>query len=99
MAFSSTATGATNQSSIVRGNVSFVSGAWIAGAAANGTIAVHATNRIVAAGAYVNEAVEAVQVVWNSNDGTADSSDGDLYLVFADATNNTGHWWAIVENT
>ncbi len=99
MAFSSTATGATNQSSIVRGNVAFVSGTWTAGGDANGTIAVHATNRIVAAGACVNEAVEAVQIVWNSNDGPADSSDGDLYLVFTDATNNTGHWWAIVETT
>lgn len=99
MAFSSTSTGATNQSSIVRGNVAFISGAWTAGGDANGTIAVDATRRIVAAGAVVNEAVEALQVVWNSNNGTADSSDGDLYLVFTDATNNTGHWWAIIETT
>ena len=53
-------------------------------------------SKILAAGATNSEThTEGFTVVYNSNNGTADSSDGTLHIYYADSTNNTGNWWAV----
>lgn len=102
MAFSYTTAGMTDNgsdnTSCVRGNVRMVSGTWTAGAAANGTI-VTGLSKVLAFGVTCDEAAEAIQAVKNSNDGTAGTADGSIYIVPTDTTNNTGDWWAIGSNT
>ncbi len=98
MAFSHTITGATDRSSIVRGDVGFVSGIYIGGGLATGTIVTGGGTVIafgITKGTISSAASSEITARANFNGlaGTAVGSIGVLQM----AADGRGEWWAIVQ--
>ena len=92
MAFSHTATGATNQSSIVRGNVGFVSGVWDADSVTLGTITTGLS--LVMAYGVENFTTEKGIKSKKNVDGSGAASNGSIGIL-AVTSDDEGDWWAI----
>ena len=92
MTFAHTTTGATNQSSIVRGNVGIVSGTWNAASVTKGTITT-GLSLVMAYGVTNNATEKGIKDKKNvDEDGSA--SNGSVG-VLACTSSDTGDWWAI----
>ena len=87
MTFTNTTTGATDRSSIVRGDVALVSGTWNNGGdTASGTL-ITGGSAILSHGVTVGSAGET---------GNGDNLDGAIRISSIDASNGVaGDWWAI----
>lgn len=96
MTFSHTVTGATNQSSIVRGNTSFVSGVFDADSVTKGTIVTGGT--LVLAYGLENNATEKGMKTKKNVDADGSAAKGSIGLL-ACTSSDTGDWWAIVLNS
>jgi len=101
MAFSHTVTGATDRSSIVRGDVGLVSGTWNSNAEASGTIDPGA-GTVLACGVSIGSAGTSsgtAQVIFiNQNKGGSGARAwGKIGLTEMDPDNGLGgDWWAVV---
>lgn len=92
MTFSHTVTGATNQTSIVRGNVGFVSGVWDADSVTKGTITT-GLSLVMAYGISNNATEKGIKDKKNVDaDGT--TTNGSIGIL-ACTSSDTGDWWAI----
>lgn len=88
-----TTTGATDRSSIVRGDVAFVSGVLIAGGIATATI-VTGGSTVLSCGVH-SSATAAITCYRKNFDGLAATANGSIGVTQM-AENLTGDWWAIV---
>lgn len=101
MAFSRTITGATDRSSIVRGDVGIVSGTWSSGTDASGTIAtggsVVLAHGVTIGSASVVSGTTKVIFSEKNKTGNGDTRNGVIRVTAMDPSNElTGDWWAIV---
>lgn len=93
MTFSYTTTGATNQSSIVRGNVGFVSGTWNAASVTKGEIV---TGGTFVLSYWLNNLVTEKGIKSGINaDGDGTASNGSIGIL-ACTSSDTGTWGAFV---
>ena len=92
MGFSHTTTGATNQSSIVRGNVGFASGVWDAASVTKGEITTGFT--LVMAYGISNNATEKGIKSAKNQDEDGGASNGNIGIL-ACTSSDTGDWFAI----
>lgn len=101
MTFTHTTTGATNRSSIVRGDVALVSGTWRAKGTVSGTVVTGGTvilaHDVTVGSAGVTSGTAKVIFSQKNVGGSKATENGSIGVTGLDQGNETsGDWWAVV---
>ena len=98
MAFSHSTSGASNQGSIVRGNVALISGQFNATDGTAYTITTGVSGRILACGVESTSSATVMPLLHRNLDSGDNASSGQIKIQTT-GTGNAGYWWAIAQLT